>query len=354
MNPSYGIALTELDNRIVPSATLLDLTTAGAEATAGDAIVRQVDAQPTGTGHIQSFVRLQGAASGGGGQQGYNTSARPLQFDENSSPVFTRNLQLSSVPVVTVNGVSYREFLLDINQKSSMPKLSLDEVRIYTSGSAGLTGYNAADKTLGGETAKFDLDSATDYTVILNARLNSGSGSGDMVLLVPSSAFAGVDPSSYVYLFSKMGGAADATANGGFEEWAVRKTGGVSGTTGTSSLGGMVYYDADEDGFFNPDNGDRALAGVLVTLQGIDDLGQNVVLTTTTDANGMYRFTNLRAGTYTLSETQPPEFYDGEDYVGTINGVNVGENVGDRFANIFLGNDEHGYFYDFTEYMVNT
>jgi hypothetical protein len=354
MPHEYGFDVTELDNRIVPSATLLDLTTVGAEATAGEAIVRQVDAQPTGTGHIQSFVRLQGAASGGGSQQGYNTSARPLQFDENSSPQFTRDLQLSAVPIVMVNGVPYREFLLDINQKSSSAKLSLDEVRIYTSGSAGLTGYNPVDKTLGGETAKFDLDSATDYTVILNARLNSGSGSGDMVLLVPNSAFAGVDPNSNVYLYSKMGGVSGATANGGFEEWAVRKSDGVSGTTGTSSLGGMVYYDADEDGFFNPDNGDLALAGVIVTLQGIDDLGQNVVLTTVTGADGMYRFTNLRAGTYTISETQPPEYYDGEDYIGTINGLNVGENLGDRFANIYLGTDEHGYFYDFTEYRVNT
>lgn len=354
MPPSYGIALSELDNRIVPSATLLDLTTAGAEAIAGEAIVRQVDAQPTGTGHIQSFVRLQGAASGGGGQQGYNTSARPLQYDENTSPVFTRNLQLSAVPVVTVNGVSYREFLLDINQKASLPKLSLDEVRIYTSGTAGLTGYNPTDKTLGGEAAKFDLDSATDYTVILNARLNSGSGSGDMVLLVPNAAFAGVDPSSYVYLYSKMGGVAGATANGGFEEWAVRKTGGVSNTAGTSSLGGMVYYDADQDGFFNPDNGDLALSGVTVTLQGIDDLGQNVVLTTVTGADGMYRFTNLRAGTYTITETQPPEYFDGESFIGTINGVSVGNSVGDRFTDIILGVDEHGYYYDFSEYLFNT
>jgi hypothetical protein len=354
MPSAPGFTVSELDDRIVPSATLLDLTTVGAEAMAGEAIVRQVDAQPTGTGYIQSFVRLQGAASGGGGQQGYNTSARPLQFDENSSPVFTRNLQLSAVPVVMVNGVAYREFLLDINQKSSSPKLSLDEVRIFTSGTAGLTGYNPTEKTLGGETAKFDLDSATDYTVILNARLNSGSGSGDMVLLVPSANFAGVDPTSYVYLYSKMGGVAGATANGGFEEWAVRKPGGVSGTTGTSSLGGMVYYDADQDGFFNPDNGDLALAGVTVTLQGIDDLGQNVVLTTVTAADGTYRFTNLRAGTYTITETQPPQYIDGEDFVGTINGLNVGESVGDRFTDIILGHDEHGYYYDFTEYLFDT
>src|SRR5205823_2080666 len=77
-----------------------------------------------------------------GVEQGYNTSVRPLQFDENKSPVFTRSLQLSESPDVTIDGVSYHEFLLDINQSSSNPLLSLDELRVYTSNSARLSGYS--------------------------------------------------------------------------------------------------------------------------------------------------------------------------------------------------------------------
>src|SRR5262245_54137957 len=148
-----------LDARLVPSATVLDLTVSGSEATAGDAIVRQTDAQPTGTGYIRSFVRVQGAAPGGGGEQGYNTEARPLQFDENKSPQFTRSLTLGQVPVVTVGGVEYREFLLDINQKSSSPLLSLDEVRVFLGDSGNLTNYNVTAKTLNNQGAVFDFDS---------------------------------------------------------------------------------------------------------------------------------------------------------------------------------------------------
>src|SRR5262245_6236332 len=114
--------LRSLDDRIVPS-TMIDLTTPGSDGTANGAIYQQCDAQPTGTGVIRSFVRVQGAASGSSVEQGYNTDGRPLQFDENKSPQFTRSLTLGDVPIVSVDGVDYRQFLLDINQRSSSPLL---------------------------------------------------------------------------------------------------------------------------------------------------------------------------------------------------------------------------------------
>ncbi len=189
--------LETLDKRLVP-AVLIDLTHHGDQQPAGDGVVAQTDAQPTGTGYIRSFVRVQGASSGGGAEQGYNTDARPLQFDENKSPQFTRSLTADLVPTVTYNGGTYREFLLDINQKSSgsASKLSLDDVRIFLGSAGNLTATSAEASsgvhTLAGLTPVFDLDGGgVDRTVLLDARLNSGSGSGDMRLLVPDSAFAG-------------------------------------------------------------------------------------------------------------------------------------------------------------------
>lgn len=351
------LGLHELNDRIVP-AVVLDLTTPASQATAAGAIVRQVDAQPTGTGYIQSFVRLQGAASGGGAEQGYNTTARPLQFDENSSPQFTRGLRLSQVPVVVEGGVAYREFLLDINQKASASKLSLDEVRLFVGPTDNLYGYNASAKTLGTLPSVFDLDAAGDVSVKLDARLNNGSGSGDMVLLVPDANFAASDPNGFLYLYSKFGGLAGATANGGFEEWAVRSTGGKSGTAGTASLAGSVWIDRNQDGVRAAD--DTGLAGVTVTLNGVDDLGRNVCLITTTAADGSYTFSNLRAGTYSVFESQPVSddptsaFYgllDGDDHLGTVNGVANGVlSENDKFVSIQLSNGAVGLGYDFTEY----
>ena len=226
-------------------------------------------------------------------------TAGPLQFDENKSPQFTRSLTLDQVPIVNVNGVSYRQFLLDINQKASSPLLSLDEARIFLGGTGNLTGYDTTCKTLAGQHSVFDLDTDGDVSVLLNYNLNHGSGSGDMFLLVPNANFANADPKSFVYLYSKFGGLQGGTANSGFEEWAVKSTPPpVLPPTGSLS-GSVVVFDET-----NP-NGVSGIAGVAVHLRGTDLNGDTVVLDAVTDDNGNYTFTNVPMGTYTLSEDMP-------------------------------------------------
>src|SRR5262245_18026128 len=109
-NLTSRLDLETFEQRLVP-ATLIDLTHAGDQSNAGDAVVMQTDAQPTGTGYIRSFLRIQGPSNGSGDfEQGYNTDARPLQFDENKSPQFTRSLTANLVPTVVIGDVTYREF----------------------------------------------------------------------------------------------------------------------------------------------------------------------------------------------------------------------------------------------------
>jgi hypothetical protein len=79
------------------------------------------------------------------------------------------------------------------------------------------------------------------------------------------------------------------------------------------SLSGVVYEDfsnvAANNNNGSRDAGENPIANVTVTLAGTDLLGNPVALTTTTDATGSYRFSDLlppQAGTgYTLTETQP-------------------------------------------------
>ena len=61
-----------------------------------------------------------------------------------------------------------------------------------------------------------------------------------------------------------------------------------------------------------------------------DNAGAAVTRTTTTAADGSYRFDGLLAGTYTLTETQPPApttgsngFYDGAETRGSAGGTVV-------------------------------
>src|SRR4051794_17826244 len=151
VNARRRFELEQLEDRLVPSGTpAVDLTTRGALGFANDAIFRQYDAQPTGTGVINSFVRLQAQGAKTVVEQGINTDG-PLQFDENKSRQFTHSLRLGGVPEVNVGGVKYREFLLDINQKANQPFLSLDELRLFTAGSGNLS-YSTSSKSVVGGT----------------------------------------------------------------------------------------------------------------------------------------------------------------------------------------------------------
>lgn len=297
-----SIVLEQLENRLTPSTTpTVDLAAHGAVGAINDAIFRQFDAQPTGTGVINSFVRLQAPNAKATVQQGYNTDYRKLQFDENTSPQFTRSLQLRDVPVVNFNGVRYREFLLDINQKASQPYLSLDELRLFAGDAPNLHGYDPVTRQLAGRfDPVYDLDAGADNWIRLDARLNQGSGKGDMLAYIPDAAFASAGADAYVYLYSKFG--VNATGNAGFEEWAAGQSaltesgGSISGTvtdvtTGLPVANLTIFLDANNNGV-------------------LDENEEYV----TTDETGYYIFTGLSTGlgdlsTYTV-RVVPGEFTD--------------------------------------------
>lgn len=100
-----------------------------------------------------------------------------------------------------------------------------------------------------------------------------------------------------------------------------------------SSLAGSVTVDG------------VGLGGVTLTLTGTDDLGAAVSESTITAADGTYRFESLRPGTYTISETQPANYLDGDDAVGSLGGT-LGDDV---LSDIVLASAQDGTGYNFTE-----
>src|SRR5262245_21195962 len=135
-NKSTYLSLETLDDRLVPA--VVDLTTLGASATlANGAIVHRIDAAwnnangpaASGTGSLQTFVRI----DANGVEEGYNTNARPFQLDQKGDLTVTRAITLGNVPIVTVGGNTYREFILNVNEPKGGRLLSLDEARIYLS-----------------------------------------------------------------------------------------------------------------------------------------------------------------------------------------------------------------------------
>ncbi len=197
---------------------LLDHGTSGV---INEAIFIQVDPEhSTGTGVIQPFLRVQKKDV----EQGYNTDYKPKEFPETTSP-WTRSLELSAVPVRSLGGTPYREFLLDINENGGGEQyLSLDKLQIFLGTAPNLTGYPSG---LGTKIWDMDDGPEGDTSVYLDYALEAGSGDGDMLAYIPSRLFVG--PGSYVYLYCMFGSEGTKQnglgASDGFEEWAVRGPG---------------------------------------------------------------------------------------------------------------------------------
>ena len=220
------------------ASEVCDLRTLNATCTAiNGGIFAQNEIHPSGTGVFQPFLRLQ-HDGGSDTEQGYNTSYRPVQYDEKTDPNFTRNLLLSEVGTKEIDGVLYREFFLDINEEGVVPKefLTLDQLEIFTSNTPDLHTYSSGtvnsgngNGTLTGATKIYDLDDGSgnaymrdNYIQLSYNVIGKGSGSSDMVFYLRDDLFTG----TYVYLFSQFG-RIDSNTNkfvtgAGFEEWSSR------------------------------------------------------------------------------------------------------------------------------------
>jgi hypothetical protein len=216
-----------LEARVVP--TILDLSTApGLSGTLHGAVFTGATRDNTAAnGVVDPFVQLQHA----GLEQGFNTDAHPYNSpnDAGTDVAFNHSLQGHAIPIVVKGGITYYEFALNINQDSTAPLLSLDELRIYVSPLNTLNSYDHATGELNGLLPVYDLDAGLDPLddtyVKLNSSFTSGSGNGvDLLLDIPT-ADLGTAPAQFVYLYSKFGvqnlnpGDTNGSANGGYEQW---------------------------------------------------------------------------------------------------------------------------------------
>lgn len=175
--------------------------------------------QPTGSGVIDSFLRIQQD----GNEQGYNTDINNVL--DNKDGNFTRNLQFSEL--VKIGG--FYSFILDINESGNNNEtlLSLDGLKFFKGSadqfSEDVDGSGNANGITG--SLLWNMDNLADNYVLLDyARVGTGSGASDMLLRVPESVFSGVSNTDNIILWSRFGlqdGARSGSgSNAGFEEWA--------------------------------------------------------------------------------------------------------------------------------------
>jgi len=175
------------------------------ECTINTAIFQGVDPQSTGTGVIDPFVQVH---PGGNDtiESAYNTTVDKT-LDVGAPDNFNHELLLSDLKVETIGGITYYKFILDINEDKNAADryLSLDDVQLFQS-----TIANQSVETFSGGVVDIDgtlvyrLDTANvDNVVLLDYSFDNGSGSGDMSMFIPVSAFNG--EGQYVYLYSQFG-----------------------------------------------------------------------------------------------------------------------------------------------------
>jgi len=176
------------------------------------------DPQPTGTGFIDPFLREQASRS----ELGVNSSIKAQTVDntvlyDNKDPVnYTHDLATATL---LPQAGGFFKFALDANQVNN-GSISLIRFQIFTSNTE-FTDPTALNAFISGTTGlAFDMNGgSTKYRVDITS--NSGSGSGDMTVLVPSAGFTG----AWTYLVAGFG--VDAAGGGfasndGFEEWTAK------------------------------------------------------------------------------------------------------------------------------------
>jgi fimbrial isopeptide formation D2 family protein len=126
-------------------------------------------------------------------------------------------------------------------------------------------------------------------------------------------------------------------------------TGYLFGERG-QTLTGTVYRDDDRSN--SKQASEPGIQNVTVTLK----LGNTVIATTTTDANGVYSFPNLPAGAYTVEETQPVGYGSSENpsnsapvtvpasptTPATVTGPNFGDTLGSLGGRVFRDPNDNG------------
>jgi hypothetical protein len=243
----------------------------------------------TGTGRFPAFVQIQASPQEAGVEEGFNTNFRPSVEDTQNPLVHNHAIVLGDIPTVTIDGVVYRQFLLDLNEPNDVgaPQINLDALKIYSSSVGNLS-------TLSGANPLFDMDGGADGKignaddVNVSVQLTdwtSGSGHGDYKVLIPDSYFTGVTDSTFIYLDSQFSG-----ADAGFEEWALglapttppptpqaalsltKDTVCPDDPTHSVATGTLLAGSGVEWTYAVKNTGDTNLTNIVVTDSGADDL----------------------------------------------------------------------------------
>ena len=179
-------------------------------AIGGTALFTATNIPGTGTGNFQPFLRLQQLNGQTTVETAYNSNNIT---DDAKMPVnFTHDLPFSSLATVTISGTDYFQFYLDMAQSGASPTIDLTRFDLGIGpasqsvvGATTAPTFTSLNWSLGGSGTFLHDINMTD--------VNAGNGQADVIIDIPTSAFAGIT-SGNVILYVQF-----TNANSSFEEF---------------------------------------------------------------------------------------------------------------------------------------
>jgi cyclophilin family peptidyl-prolyl cis-trans isomerase len=327
-----GGSSVAVDSGLVVSSLDTDLT--GATVTISSGTLQSADTlnftnQNGITGSYASGVlTLSGSAT----PAQYQTALRSVTFETNSNNSVTRSLtvvaldnsltsnsaaesiKILTAPVVTPSGKT-NTFAIGGSA------VAVDSGVTVTSNDTDLTGATVtiSSGTLqSGDTLNFTTQNGITGSYAGGVLTLSGSATvAQYQTALQSVTFSTTSTSTTARALSIVAFDNSLTSNSAAES--------VDVSAASGSLSGTAYNDVGRNGTFT--SGEAVLANITITLTGTDSNNNTVNQTTLTSSTGTYSFSNLAAGTYSLSATLPTDLNVGVATAGNEGGTVAGEEI---------------------------
>ena len=245
---------------------------------------------------------------------------------ENTGPVTLEGLDLYDDMVAQFNGafVSVASPAVitghTLSSSANLPTLNAAWVSDVTQSMFNDDGSIAPGETI-----------TLQFVVVVDAQIAASSPIENQIEVIADDPITGLE-------FGPLDQSDDGTENGGTNEDFPGDTGGSDDPSpvllpfgSVGSIEGNVFVDANDNGVF--ETGESPIGGVSIQLTGLDVNGTTISETTVTDATGAFGFFGLFEGNYTLEETHPLAFIDGQEELGDFGGqIPADDNVRNRIV----------------------
>ena len=244
---------------------------------------------------------------------GFNTVSPYLQGNTSLDSNANTNNNLTSAPITLVGGEVNRTIDAGFYKTASLGDFVFNDTNnnsIQDATEAGVAGVTV------------QLINPVDGSVIATTTTDANGGYSFSSLKPGDYQVKFTSPAGYIFSEANIGDDAkdsDANSTTGLTETVTLTSGEFNGTIDAglvrlASLGNFVFEDKNANGI--QDASETGIANATVNL--LDTAG-NVIATTTTDANGLYSFSNLQPGDYKVEFVQPDGF-------NSVSVANIGAN----------------------------